>query len=482
MKTSLLTYLLSLCFVTIAISQTTFKAKQIINGSTGNAPYTIASGQINNDAGGYIDVVIGTYLGNTIEVYINSNGTFPNSPVLVTNTLDGIVGLKLVDIDGVNGLDILVTAYTNNKVTWYPNDGSGNFTTEHIISSTTLGASGLAFGDIDDDGTIDVAATSYDGNNVIWFENDGIDTDGFSSANTIDNTLSQPGSVNLTDIDNDGDLDVIVTTAAWPIASVDLVQIFRNDLYPSGAGVVSWTKITPSIDSGLTYMFNAIFVDLDGDSNLDILATEVENTNGAGDFFYYEDGNTDPFDSSAFSKTVWTTTIGNPAAAQLHDLDDDGLKDIILSNGNQVASSNQIVWFRKTGAGVFATETVIDATQSQTFVYTVFDFDKDGDLDIVSCSYGSDDLTLFENEKYTLGLNENSIRKISIYPNPTTDKLFFKGLFNDNFKVSVFDILGKLIIKKSLNSKESLDVSQLHSGIYIIRYDDYNATYKFVKK
>lgn len=121
----------------------------------------------------------------------------------------------------------------------------------------------------------------------------------------------------------------------------------------------------------------------------------------------------------------------------MHDLDDDGLKDIILSNGNQVASSNQIVWFRKTGVGVFATETVIDATQSQTFVYTVFDFDKDGDLDIVSCSYGSDDLTLFENEKYTLGLNENSIRKISIYPNPTTNNLYFKGSFSENLKVSV---------------------------------------------
>lgn len=416
--------------VATAFSQTTFKAKQIINGSTGNAPFTIASGQIDNDAGDYLDIVIGTQLGNTIEVYINTNGSFPSTPVLVTNSLSAIGGLKLVDIDGVNGLDILANAYTNDKVTWYPNDGSGNFTTEHIISSTTLGASGLAFGDIDDDGSIDVAATSYDGNNVVWFANDGMDTDGFGSANTIDNTLTQPGSVNLADIDNDGDLDVIVTTAILPVVSTDVVQIFRNDLYPSGGGVVSWTKITPSIDTGLRYMFNATFEDLDSDSNLDILATEVENSNGNGDFFYYEDGNSDPFDGSAYSKTTWTTTIGNPAVAQLHDLDDDGLKDIILSNGNQVLNSNQIVWFRKTGAGTFATETVIDATQLNTFVYTVFDFDKDGDLDIVSCSYGSDDLTLFENEKYSLGLKDNTINKINIYPNPTTDKLYIKSTLN----------------------------------------------------
>ena len=316
----------------------------------------------------------------------------------------------------------------------------------------------------------------------LMLQHDGIDTDGFGSANTIDNTLTQPGSVNLADIDNDGDLDAIVSTAIWPIVSTDVVQIFRNDLYPSGEGSVSWTKIIPSIDSGLRYMYNASFVDLDGDSNLDILATEVENSNGAGDFFYYEDSNNDPYDGSAFSKTTWATTIGNPAAVQLYDLDDDGLKDIILSNGNQVASSNQLVWYRKTGAGIFDSENVIDATQSNTFVFTVNDFDKDGDLDIASCSYGSDDLTWFENEKYTLTVLNNSINKIKIYPNPTKDKLYFKSSIAEDFNISVYDILGKKVLENSVNINKSLDVSQLHNGIYIIRFDDYNSTYKFVKE
>ena len=133
MKKILLTCLLGFYFTLAADSQTTFKAKQIINSSTGDAPYTIASGQIDNDAGNYLDIVIGTQLGNTIEVYINTNGTFASTPALITNSLSTILVLKLVDLDGVNGLDILANAYTNDKVTWYPNDGSGNFITVHNL-------------------------------------------------------------------------------------------------------------------------------------------------------------------------------------------------------------------------------------------------------------------------------------------------------------------------------------------------------------
>lgn len=115
---------------------------------------------------------------------------------------------------------------------------------------------------------------------------------------------------------------------------------------------------------------------------------------------------------------------------------------------------------------------------------TVNDFDNDGDLDIATIEYQTHDLNWFENYFINppLGLNDNLIQKISIYPNPTTDKLYFKSTLNENFKVSVFDILGKKIIEKSVNINEALDVSQLHTGIYIIRFDDYNTTFKFVKE
>ena len=71
--------------------------------------------------------------------------------------------------------------------------------------------------------------------------------------------------------------------------------------------------------------------------------------------------------------------------------------------------------------------------------------------------------------------NEDIIfdNSIVMYPNPTKDKLNFKGSnFNldSNSGYEIFDISGKIINKGILNSK-SLDVSYLSKGLYFIRLD-----------
>jgi hypothetical protein len=71
--------------------------------------------------------------------------------------------------------------------------------------------------------------------------------------------------------------------------------------------------------------------------------------------------------------------------------------------------------------------------------------------------------------------NEDIIfdNSIVMYPNPTKDKLNFKGSnFNldSNSGYEIFDISGKIINKGILNSK-SLDVSYLSNGLYFIRLD-----------
>ncbi|WP_340156328.1 VCBS repeat-containing protein, partial [uncultured Winogradskyella sp.] len=103
-------------------------------------------------------------------------------------------------------------------------------------------------------------------------------------------------------------------------------------------------------------------------------------------------------------------------AGLLVDLDNDGLKDIVLSSGKTNAG-NDIVWFKNNGSGSFAAEEVIDATQSQAFVYAIEDFDADGDLDIASCEYNLDNLNYFENQKIVL-----SVPNSDLQPN----KRFFK--------------------------------------------------------
>lgn len=449
-----------------AFAQTTFLPKVSINATTGDAPYTIASGLIDGDA--LPDIIIGTYLGNTMEIYKNNgDGTFTIQP-LITNSLDGIGGLKLVDINADGFLDILAVAYNNDRLVWFPNDGSGNFTVENIISSTILGASGLALGDINNDTFMDIAVTAYDGNEVVWFSGNGTGTFTLEAAK-IDDTLSAPGVVNMQDIDGDGDLDALVATAIY---AGDVIEIFRNDLIPGGT--VAFTKDATSVTTGKTGIFNAAFMDLDGDVNLDILATEVSYGGGpTGNLYWFEDN------GAGFTETVFTTSINNPSVAQFRDLDNDGLNDIILSSGTSGAG-NDLVWFKNNGAGSFDSEVVIDATQSQTFVYNVLDFDADGDLDIASCAFNQDDLNYFENQKIDLSVPNSNLQVISIYPNPTKDILNFNG-YTESINVVVFDVLGKQVLEQTITTGESINVSQLVNGVYTININKVFAS-KFIKE
>lgn len=449
-----------------SFAQTTFLPKVTINTATGDAPYSIDTGLIDSD--NFIDIVIATNLGNTIEWYKNNGDNTFTLQTLVSNVLDGIGGLKLVDLNNDGYLDILATAYNNDRLVWFTNDGAGNFLVQNVISNSVSGASGIDVGDINNDTFIDVAVTAYDSGEVIWYSNNGTGTFTLETEK-IDNTLSAPGVVNLKDIDGDGDLDALVVTAVY---SGDVVEIFRNNLVPSGT--VSFTKDAISVATGKVGMFSATFEDIDGDTNLDILATEVSYGNGpTGNLYWFEDN------GSGFTETVFTTSINNPALALFKDLDNDGLKDIVLSSGKTNAG-NDIVWFKNNGSGSFAAEEVIDATQSQAFVYAIEDFDADGDLDIASCEYNLDNLNYFENQKIVLSVPNSDLQTISIFPNPTKDFLNFEG-FNSNVNVTVYDVLGKLVLVKALSVGEKLDVSNLTNGIYTIKLNDKLST-KFIKE
>lgn len=451
-----------------AMAQTTFLPKVTINATTGDAPYTMTSGLIDGDA--LPDIIIGTYLGNTIEWYKNNgDNTFTIQPLII-NTLDAIGFIKLADLNGDGFLDVIASAYTNDSIAWYPNDGSGNFLTENIISSSVAGASGFSVGDINNDTFLDIAVTAYDNNEVLWFSNDG--TGAFTlDANKIDDTLVSPGAMDMKDIDGDGDLDVVVGSAIY---GGDVIEIFRNNLIEDGT--VSFTKDPVTVASGKTGIFHVSFEDIDGDGDFDILASEVSyGSAGAplGNLYWYE--NTD----TGYTETTFTTSLNNPAMAQFRDLDNDGLNDIVVGNGTSGAG-NDLVWFKNNGSGSFDAEVVIDDTQSQAFVLAIEDYDNDGDLDIATSAYNQDALNYFENEKIVLSISDAQFQNLTIYPNPTKNQLTLEG-FNTNINVSVFDLLGKQVLVKTITNGETLNVSELATGIYTIKINN-KVTSKFIKE
>ena len=68
---------------------------------------------------------------------------------------------------------------------------------------------------------------------------------------------------------------------------------------------------------------------------------------------------------------------------------------------------------------------------------------------------------------------------IFVYPNPTSDKLFFSCKENQEVTVSVYTMNGQLLLSEQMNTSESLNVSSLAKGMYLIRINNQN--YKFSK-
>ncbi len=69
----------------------------------------------------------------------------------------------------------------------------------------------------------------------------------------------------------------------------------------------------------------------------------------------------------------------------------------------------------------------------------------------------------------TAGVEDENLLTITIYPNPVKDKLYIQGLSNTS-KVSIYNVLGKLVLSET--TKSEIDVDNLQSGIYIIKIVD----------
>jgi hypothetical protein len=127
-------------------------------------------------------------------------------------------------MDGDGDMDVLSASSLDSKIAWYENtDGAGSFGAQNVISTAANGAKAVYATDIDGDGDMDVLSASGNifSSTIAWYEN----TDGngtFGAQIVISNDPSAASTVYATDIDGDGDMDVLSgggnflsSTIAW---------------------------------------------------------------------------------------------------------------------------------------------------------------------------------------------------------------------------------------------------------------------------
>jgi endonuclease I/chitodextrinase len=101
---------------------------------------------------------------------------------------------------------------------------------------------------------------------------------------------------------------------------------------------------------------------------------------------------------------------------------------------------------------------------SPTITYTASEWDTFG-KDTV------DDIGIYA---ATAGLNTSNFNNFKIYPNPTNGNKIYFNLTQD-VKVTIYNVLGKLIQTKNVNTNtNSIDISKLSKGMYILKINSEN--------
>ena len=223
--------------------------------------YTInalATGDVNGD--GYPDVAAFTPTGRALDGFhlLHSDGAGGYRPSRFFEAAKSTQDGTLLDADGDGDLDVLTAANDSSVVTVHSNRGNGAFLVPPRYGVGAL-TSGMDKADIDGDGDRDIATADSD---VQILRNRGDAT--FTPSERVDVPIN-PGEVKLRDLDNDGDADILVGPDSNAPPYNFAVSLNRGDgTFAPGVVTFIGGSQAGSIDA----------VDLDDDGDLDVVLTD----------------------------------------------------------------------------------------------------------------------------------------------------------------------------------------------------------------
>ncbi len=363
------------------------------------------------DGDGWVDLIV-TRIDQKNILYRNIGGDSVSSGagfVEVENSgIDVITnsnGVAWGDVDKDGDLDLYISTFSHDRFYFYINNGDGTFTEDAearnlaLISETGHRGTSVAFGDYDKDGWLDIFTTEWDlgksvpgaENHQVLLRNKGAQGqpgyfENVTDAANVEITKNSGGSGILgftpvfTDIDNDG----------WPDLAVASDFLSSSLFWNNGDGTFTDGTVAANVSKEASGMGSAI-----GDFNNDgLLDWFVSSTD---DGRLYQNLGNRTFQDVTVLKNVVGYPVLRPGregtwgwGTEFLDYDNDGDLDLIVINGEidssrLVSTKDKTRLYRNNYDGDDFTEISIAAGIDDDKLgrgIVVFDYDRDGDLDI----------------------------------------------------------------------------------------------------
>jgi hypothetical protein len=338
--------------------------------STGNEswPVDITVGDFNSD--NRLDIAIPIYNRDNVAILLgNGNRSFADIMTYSTGTGSTPKCLRVGDFNNDNHLDIAVVNFGTNDIVALFGFGDGTFLlgTTH---STGIGSQpfALAIGDLNKDGRLDIAVANRAANNIgIFFGNGSEPFGGVISYPTGDG--SQPHSVAIGDLNNDGWSDIV--TANYGNDNISVLFGRRN-------GIFDPFMTYPTENGSAPY--SVAVADFNSDIYLDIAVTNSE-TDSITILTGYGNG------TFAIVVTYSTGARSRPYTIAIADFNNDNISDIAVAN----SGTNNIFLLYGYGNGTFGNEMSYSLGYGYLpYSIAVKDLNQDNWMDIAIACYGTD--------------------------------------------------------------------------------------------
>ncbi len=341
------------------------------------------------DSDGDLDVIgVGEFTGD-VRWWENDGAASPVFTQHTAGTILGAKGANPVDLDFDGDIDLIVHGIVADQIAFFENTGGAPpVFVSHIITMESDNPLTVFPADLDGDGDADLAAASFEDDVTGWYTNElpPLELSLMESPFTLDGGIT-PVAIERADLDRDGDLDLVV-------ASRDDASVWwhRN----LGGSPVSFDRRL--ISSEFRGPRDLFIVDLDRDGDPDVLAASL---NDDAVVWHRNDGGV----PLSFATIAIGGVVPDARSLSAADFDRDGDIDVIAA----AAATNQIILIENDGAPVPAfTSRVIATGVSNPLEITVGDINRDGALDAVVAARDESELVLLLNDGGATPLFTNS--------------------------------------------------------------------------